>query len=114
MILIRGYWFEFKRNIESNKWKVKQTATEWSLRYIVNDYQGQEFSLIIKYAKIAITVPVTNAWPERGASAVKRIKSRLRSTMKMDLLNALLMISMNGPTNYSKEATKSYRKIPVK
>ena len=84
---------------------MKKTATEWPLRYIVNNYQGQEFSLIIKYAKIAITAPVTNAWPERGASAVKRIKSRLRSTMKMDLLNALLLILMNGPTNNRKEAT---------
>ena len=84
---------------------MKQTGTEWSLRYIVNNYQYQEFSLIIKYAKVTITVPVTNAWSERGAIAVKRIKSRLRSTMKMDLLNALLMTSMNGPTNNSKEAT---------
>ena len=78
---------------------MKQTAIELSLQY-----QGQEFSLIIKYAKISITVPVTNAWPERRASAVNRIKSRLRSTMKMDLLNALLMTTINGPTNNSKEA----------
>ena len=42
---------------------------------------------------------------EKEASAVKRIKSRLRSTMKMDLLNAFLMISMNGPISNSKEAT---------
>ena len=72
MILIRGKWFGFKKNIESIKLKMKQTATEWSLQYIVNNYQGQEFSLIIKYAKIAITAPVTNAWPERGASAVDK------------------------------------------
>ena len=75
MILIRGKWFEFQRNIESSKLKMKQTATEWSLQYIVNNYQGQEFLLMMKYAKNAINVPVTNAWPERGASAVKRIKS---------------------------------------
>ena len=75
MILIRGKWFTFKRNIESNNFKMKQKATEWSLEYIVNNYEGQEFSLTIKYAKIAITVPVANAWPERGASAIKRIKS---------------------------------------
>ena len=75
MILIRGKWFEFQRNIESSKLKMKQTATEWSLQYIVNNYQGQEFLLMMKYAKNAINVPVTNAWPEWGASAVKRIKS---------------------------------------
>ena len=61
------------------------TLCEWSLRYIVNNYQGQELSLIIKYTKI--TVPVSNAWPDREGSAVKRIKSWLRSTTKMDLLN---------------------------
>ena len=93
---------------------MKQTTTEWSLQYIVNNYQGQEFSLIIKYAKIAITVPVTNAWPERGATAVKRIKSRLRSTIKMDLINAFLMILMNGPTNNSKEATLIIQKATEK
>ena len=81
MILIIGKWFEFKRNTESNKWKMKPTATEWSLWYIVNNYQGQEFSLIIKYVKIAITVPGTNALSEREeADAVKRIKSQFRST----------------------------------
>ena len=74
MILIRGKSFEFKRNIGSSKLKMKQAATELSLWYIVNNYQGQEFSLILKYAKIAITVPVTNAWAESRASAVKRIK----------------------------------------
>ena len=39
MILIRGKWFEFKSNIESNKLKIKQTATDWSLRYIITSYQ---------------------------------------------------------------------------
>ena len=65
MILIRSKWFGFKSNIESNKFKMKQTTTEWSLQYIVNNYQGQEFSLIIKYAKITISIPVTNAYKKR-------------------------------------------------
>ena len=110
MILIRDKWFEFMRNIESNKLKMKQTATERSLQYIVNNYQGQEFFLLIKYAKIAIIVPTTNAWPERGASAVKRIKNRLKSNMKMDLLKALLMILLNDPTNNSKDAILTIKK----
>ena len=43
-------------------------------------------------------LPVTNAWRERGASAVKRVKSRMWSTMKNDLLNSLLHLSINGPS----------------
>ena len=34
----------------------------------------------------------------RGGSATKRIKTRNKSSMKNDLLNALLMISINNPT----------------
>ena len=53
---------------------------------------------------MSLTVPVTSAWSERGTSAVKRFKSRTRSAMKNDLLNALLNISINGPAYNSKEA----------
>lgn len=47
--------------------------------------------------------PVTNAWPERGGSAVKRVKTRSRSSMNCDLLNALLTISINEPALKTKE-----------
>jgi len=42
-------------------------------------------------------LPVSNAWPERGASAVKRLQTRLRSRIKNDMLEALMHITLNGP-----------------
>ena len=45
-------------------------------------------------AKLALTVPVTNAWLEHGGSAIKRMKTRNRRSMKNDPLNVLLMISI--------------------
>ena len=48
-------------------------------------------------AKLALAVPVTNVWPECGGSAIKGIKTRNRSSMKNYFLNALFMISINGP-----------------
>ena len=75
------------------------------MEHILNSFKVEvSFPKVLEFAKLAIIVPVTNAWPERGASAVKRIKSRQRSTMKNDLLNALLHISMNGPPVNSPEA----------
>ena len=75
------------------------------MNYIVAHYKDEpDFDRIVTLAKIASIVPVTNAWPERGASAVKRIKSRQRSSMKNDVLNALLHISLNGPPVNSPEA----------
>ena len=42
-------------------------------------------------------MPVSNAWPERGCSAVKRIKTRLRKRLSVEMLQTLLAITINGP-----------------
>ena len=63
-----------------------------------------EFAKIVDLAQISAMVPMTNAWPERSASAVKCIKSRTRSQVKMDILSSLLHISINGTDVNSKEA----------
>ena len=74
--------------LQLNKIEFKMTSTEWTLEHILISFKGELcFPKVLEFAKLAIIVPVTNAWPERGARAVKRIKSRQRSTMKNDLLN---------------------------
>ena len=52
---------------------------------------------LLELAEVCLSLPVSNAWPERGAAAIKRLKTRLRSTQKNDMLNALLQVSINGP-----------------
>ena len=54
-------------------------------------------------ANAVVSLPVSNAWPERGASAVKLLKTRLCSRMQNNLLSTLLHILMNGPAVRSKE-----------
>lgn len=41
-------------------------------------------------------MPVFNAWPERGASAIKRMKRILSSSLKEDMLKSLLEVNING------------------
>ena len=65
---------------------------------------GSLYPCISKIAEVALALPVSNAWPERGASKIKLIKSRLRSRLKNDLLNSLLQISINGPDLFSRES----------
>ncbi len=73
---------------------------------------------LVQIAEFALSLPVSNAWPERGASAVKRIKSRLRSALGGKMLNALMHISINGPKLQSaqgqhtiKMAVKKWQKM---
>ena len=63
---------------------------------------------------MSLTIPVTNAWPERGPSAVIQVKNRTRSTMKNYLLNALLNVSINGPAYNSKEVKQLISEAAVK
>lgn len=64
--------------------------------------------------EIALTMPISNAWPERGASRVKLIKTRLRSRLTNKMLEALVNISMNGPEANSSECDTLVKKTTEK
>ena len=115
MVQMKSKWEDYKTRMTENKSKLKQSSTEWALQNNVNIYKDdQDFGKVVQLAKIACITPVTNAWSERGASAVKRIKSRTRSTMRNDLLNALLQISINGPEMNSSDVDKLIDKVSLK
>lgn len=75
------------------------------LKYIVNTQPFLKLMpKISKIATIILSIPVSNAWPERGASCLKRIKTRLRSSIGQGMLNALMHITINGPPVQSGDA----------
>ena len=105
------------------------TSTDWCLQKLMfmKDLVPFNLPLVAKVAEAVISLPVSNGWPERGASSLKLMKTRLRSRMKNDMLNALLHILINGPKVGSKEfeevidasvrawlAAKPRRKCPPK
>ena len=73
--------------------------TDWCLQRLLtmNTLSPRNLPLLAKVAQSIVSLPVSNAWPERGASALKLIKSRLRSTIKNDMLSTLIQIHVNGP-----------------
>ena len=66
------------------------------LKQICGDNNFDEYPIINSIAKIAFIITVSNAWPERGGSTIKRIKTTKKSALKSDALNALIMTSING------------------
>lgn len=74
------------------------TPPEWFINKLLkNGVAFKNYSDVLKLAEIAAVIPVSNAWPERGASSMKLIKSRLKSSLKSDMLNALMQVAINGP-----------------
>ena len=100
-----------KENLTNNNLELKETTSECPLQYVVKWFTEDNYIYVCELAEIALITPVTNAWPERGASAVKRVKSQMWSTMKNDLLNSLLRISINGPSANSKEADQLLERV---
>lgn len=96
--------FLIKDALEDMPAKIKEanadqmTSTEWFIyKLLTNRNAFRSYSEVLKLAEIGAVIPVSNAWPERGASSMKHIKSRLRSSLKSDLLNALMQVAVNGP-----------------
>ena len=79
----------------------KLSGAEWVVRQLLKQmfsYQGHSPLMIsVVHVEALLVIPVSNAWPKRGASKVKLIKNRLRSLLKGDMLNSLMHISLNGP-----------------
>ena len=86
--------------------KRHQSSTEWCMQRLITLKQGLQFELLPQIAEIASSLPMSNVWPERGASCLKRLKTSLRSRIKVDMLNTLMLISINGPGLYSPECNE--------
>ena len=97
LLSTRKKWVSLKENLTKNNLKQQYTSTEWALKQICPTINCEEYPTISSFAKITYIIPVSNAWPERSGSAIKRIKKNKRSTLKNNALNALLMLSLNGP-----------------
>ena len=72
----------------------------------------EEYPVISLLTKIGYTTPDSNTWSERTGSAIKRIKTNKRSSPKNDALNALLVISLNGPQLGTLEAKELIKNVP--
>lgn len=84
-----------------------KSPTEWLLERMLSMRSTYQhfFPEMLRIAEVCLSLPVSNAWPERGASAIKRIKTRMRSRIKDDMLEALMQISINGPKVKELECT---------
>lgn len=86
--------------------------------FILKKTVSEQATLNVNFCYVAI---LSNALVERGASAVKRMKPRLRKRLGNDTLSSLIHITLNGPPGRSaecqeilKDATKQWRKTHVK
>ena len=103
-------WSHFKYDLEALDLPASVvngncSPVEWSIHHFCKNTSHRDtFPLLWQVLSSLVVIPVSNAWPERGASKLKLIKTRLRSTLKNDALNALIHISINGPPPHTAQS----------
>jgi hypothetical protein len=106
---IKYNMLEWKKRIQTHNNSSDLSETQLMLKMMLmrKTDLSKFFPHIIELAEICQSMPVSNAWPERGASTIKRIKTRLRSTLKQDMIMTLMNVSINGPkTENSQQVTE--------
>uniref|UniRef100_A0A8C4X0B0 Uncharacterized protein n=1 Tax=Eptatretus burgeri TaxID=7764 RepID=A0A8C4X0B0_EPTBU len=88
--------------MSDQKEKAEELECEWkkfkyNLLELKKEIPREVLNPIIMGKNHVAQSPTDNTWPERGAPAVKRVKTLLRNRIKQDMLESLLHISINGP-----------------
>ena len=97
---------EIKQEYSTVSTMLKTMPTEWLLSKLTSSKSYSfMFPNLVSLAELAQSIPVTNAWPERGGSAIKRIKTRLGNRLADKMLNSLLHLLINAPPPGSDEAS---------
>ena len=118
---LKDEWQNFKHNLLTMKGMMPknvkdgsstQTPIDWMLTKVLSERHTYEnfFPVITKLADVIHSAPITNASPERGASALKRIKTKSRNRLSQKMLNAHLQVSINGPEPGTREALEVINK----
>ena len=55
------------------------------------------FEEILFVAEVGLSLPCSNAWPERGGSVINITKTKFRNRLNNEMLNSLMQVSINGP-----------------
>ena len=77
----------------------KTTTTEWFLLHLLKNKSSfvTFFPHLLYISEVVVSLPVSNAWPKRGASAARNVKTHLRSRLQNHMLQVILAVEINGP-----------------
>ena len=84
-----------------------KTPTEWLLLELMkHTVLKQLYPDLLYIVEVVLSLPVSNAWPERGASTLKAFRTRLRNRLSPEMLESLMHVCINAPEPTSPEGKK--------
>ena len=86
------------QDVYKNKFDTKFLPTIFDIKKYFQELSSAQrilLSQVCRLLQLVLVMPATNATSERSFSALRRVKSYLRSTMGQERLNSLLMLHVH-------------------
>jgi hypothetical protein len=93
-------------HIIDQKYRQMDFSTLWS-HHILRKTPAAEFAQIKALVRVRLVIQLTSAVNERGFSRLKNIKSELSTCFGEDLLDWLMLITIEGPALKDREAVRA-------
>ena len=106
-------WSQVKYFLSGKKFQVpteSQSSTSFMSFMLKNNgiFHPSIFEEILFVAEVGLSLPCSNAWPERGGSVINITKTKFRNRLNNEMLNSLMQVSINGPeSNQCSDVVKS-------
>ena len=106
-------WSQVKYFLSGKKFQVpteSHSSTSFMSFMLKNHgiFHPSIFEEILFLAEVGLSLPCSNAWPERGGSVINITKTKFRNRLNNEMLNSLMQVSINGPeSNQCSDVVKS-------
>lgn len=95
-------WSQVKYFLSGKKFQVpteRHSSTSFMSFMLKNHgiFHPSIFEEILFVAEVGLSLPCSNAWPERGGSVINITKTNFCNRLNNEMLNSLMQVSINGP-----------------
>ena len=106
-------WSQVKYFLSGKKFQVpaESHSSTFFMSFMLKNhgiFHPSIFEEILFVAEVGLSLPCSNAWPERGGSVINITKTKFRNRLNNDMLNSLMQVSINAPeSNQCSDIVKS-------
>ena len=111
--LLLCQWSQVKYFLSGKKFQVpaESHSSTFFMSFMLENhgiFRPTIFEEILFVAEVGLSLPCSNAWPERGGSVINITKTKFRNRLNNKMLNSLMQVSIDAPeSNQCSDIVKS-------
>jgi len=104
MTKLLSQWSQVKFFLSGRKLQIQagNQSSTFFMSFILKNkgiFHPSEFEELLFAAKVGLSLPSSNSWPERGSSVINITKTKVCNRLNSKMLNALMQVQAKHQTN---------------